>query len=84
MPLKIENEKIDCFYKIILPLHYQNLSNMLWFYEDDSILNTAFSAFQTATNSFNKSKRCRMTLEDLGRVCAKLEPASSKNNGMQR
>ena len=34
--------KIDCFYKIILHLHYQTLSNMLRSYENDSILNATF------------------------------------------
>ena len=28
----------------------------------------------------DKNKRCHMTLEGLSSACAKLEPASSKNN----
>ena len=53
---------------------------MLWFYENDSILIATFSAFKKATDSFNKNKQCHMILEGLSSVCAKLEPASSKNN----
>ena len=53
---------------------------MLWFYENDSILNATFSAFAKTTDKFNKNKRCHMTLEGLSSVCAKLETASSKNN----
>ena len=32
------------------------------------------------TDTLNKNKRCHMTLEGLSSVCAKLKPASSKNN----
>ena len=53
---------------------------MLWFYENDSILNATFSAFKKATESFNINKRCHMTLEGVSSVCAKLELAGSKNN----
>ena len=53
---------------------------MLWFYENDSFLNATFSAFTKTTDTFNKNKRCYMTLEGLSSVCAKLELASSKNN----
>ena len=42
MPLKLEKRENRLFYKIILPLHYQTLSNMLWGYENDSILNATF------------------------------------------
>ena len=53
---------------------------MFWFYENDSILNATFSAFTKTTDTFNKNKQLHMTLEGLSNVCAKLEPASSKNN----
>ena len=53
---------------------------MLWFYENDFILNATFSVFTKTTDTFNKNKRCHMTLELLSSVCAKLEPASSENN----
>ena len=53
-------------------------SNMLWFYENDSILSATFSAVTKTTDTFNKNKRCHMNLEGLSSVCAKLEPASSK------
>ena len=35
---------------------------------------------QQTTDTFNKNKRCHMTLEGLSSVCAKLEPATSKIN----
>ena len=38
------------------------------------------SAFTKTTDTFNKNKRCHMTLEGLSSVCAKLDPASSKHN----
>ena len=53
---------------------------MLRFYENDSILNGTFVAFTQTTNTFDKNKRCYMTLEGLSSVCVKLEPASYKNN----
>ena len=53
---------------------------MLWFYENDSILNNTSLAFTTTTDTFNKSKQYHMTLEGLGSVCAKLEPTGPKNN----
>ena len=53
---------------------------MLWFYENDSILNTTFSAVRKTKDTFNKNKRGHMTFEGLSTVCAKLEPAISKNN----
>ena len=53
---------------------------MLWFYENDSILNATFSTFTKTTDTFNKIKRCQTTLEGLSSVCTILEPASSKNN----
>ena len=53
---------------------------MLWFYENDSILNATFSAFTKTTDTFNKNKRCHMTLEGLSSVSAELEPAGFKNN----
>ena len=53
---------------------------MLWFYENDSILNAIFFGFAKTTETFDKNKRCYMTLEGLTSVCAKLELASSKNN----
>ena len=53
---------------------------MLWFYENDSILHTTFSAFTKTTDKCNKNKQCHTTLKGLRSVCAKLEPASSKNN----
>ena len=53
---------------------------MLWFYENDSILNATFSTFTKTIDTFNKNKCCHMTLEVLSCVCAKLVPASSKNN----
>ena len=53
---------------------------MLWFFENDFILNVTFSAFEKATDSFNKSKRCYLALEGLSSICAKLEPASSESN----
>ena len=43
-------------------------------------LNAIFSALKKATDSFNKNKRCHITLKGLSSVCAKLEAASSKNN----
>ena len=49
-------------------------------YENDSILNATFSAFKKATDSFNKKKRCYMTLERLSSVCSNLEPDYFKNN----
>ena len=54
------------------------LSNMLPFYENDSILDATFSAVTKTTDTFNKNKRCQITLEGLSSFCAKLEPASSK------
>ena len=42
MPLKVEKRENRCFYKIILHLRYQTLSNILWFYENDSVLNATF------------------------------------------
>ena len=56
---------------------------MLWFYENDSILNATFWAFTKTTDTFKENKRCHMTVERFSSVCAKLEPAaSSKNNEM--
>ena len=56
------------------------LSNMVWFYENDSILTLHFSAITNTTDTFNKPKLCHKTLEGLNSVCGKLEPASSKSN----
>ena len=55
---------------------------MLWFYENDSILNATIFGFykDNRTDTFDKNKRCHLTLEGLSSVCAKLDPASSKNN----
>ena len=54
---------------------------MLWFYENDSIFNANLLAFtKTTTDTFNKNKRCYVTLKGLSSVYAKLELASSKNN----
>ena len=39
-----------------------------------------FLAITKTTDTFNKNKQCHMTLERLSSVCAKLEPAGSKNN----
>ena len=72
--------KSTAFTKSFLNLHYQPLSNVLWFYWNDSILNATFSAFIKITDTFNKNERCHMTLEWLSSVCARSEPASSKNN----
>ena len=69
------------FYKIILNLLHQTLSNMLWFYENDFLLNVAFfGIYEENRHIFKKMKRCFLPLEQLSIVCAKLEPASSKNN----
>ena len=39
---------------------------MLWFYENDSILNaTFFGSYKYDTGTFNKNKRCYMTLDGL-------------------
>ena len=54
-----------------------NLSNMLRFYENDSILNATFSAFTKTTNTSNKNNRCPWWLSS---VCTKLKPATTKNN----
>ena len=48
------------------------LSNMLWFYQNDPILNATFSAFTKPTDTFNKNEQCYMTLEGLSSVCAKI------------
>ena len=78
MPSKLEKREKVCFYKIILPLHYQTLSDMLWFYENDSISERyIFRHVRRQYLTFNKNKRYHMTLEGLS---AKLEPASCKNN----
>ena len=55
---------------------------MLWFYENDSVLNATFFGIYKFTfkDTFNNNKQCHITLEGLNSVCAKLEPASSKNN----
>ena len=53
---------------------------MLWFYENDPILNATFSTFTKTTDTFNKNKRCHMSLHGLSIVCVKLEPTSSKYN----
>ena len=50
------------------------------FFENDSILNGTFSVFTKIIDIFNKHIRRHMTLEGLSSVCAKLEPASFKNN----
>ena len=55
-------------------------NNMLWLYENNSILTLHFSAFTKTTDTFNKNKRCHKILEGLSNVCGKSEPASSKNN----
>ena len=39
-----------------------------------------FSAFTKTTDTFNKNKRWHITFEGMISVCAKLEPASFKNN----
>ena len=39
-----------------------------------------FLALTKTTDTFNKNKRCHMTLEGLSSVCAKLEPSISENN----
>ena len=36
MPLKLEKGKNGLFLQNHFPLHHQTLSNMLWFYENDS------------------------------------------------
>ena len=41
-----------------------------------------FSAFTKTTDTFNKNKRFHMILEGLSSVCAKLEQATSTNNGI--
>ena len=54
---------------------------MLWFYENDFIVNATFSVFTKTTDTFNKNKRCHITLEGLRAVSvSKLGPAGSKNN----
>ena len=80
MPLKLEKLESRLFYKIILPLQYRTLSNMLGFYENDSILNATFFGFYKDSRHIEQNKRCHMTLQGLSNVYAKLEPASSKNN----
>ena len=55
-------------------------NNMLWLYENNSILTPHFSAFTKTTDTFNKNKRCHKILEELSSVCGRLEPASSKSN----
>ena len=42
MPLKLEKHKGRLFLQNHFALHYQTLSNMLWFYENNSILNATF------------------------------------------
>ena len=46
------------------------------------LCNHSINAVLTGFNrdTFNKNKRCHMTLEGLSSVCTKLESASSKNN----
>ena len=68
---------------MILQLHCQTLSNMLCFYKKDFILNAAFFGIYKDNRHVNKNTRCHMTLEGLSSVCAKLKPASSKNNEMR-
>ena len=46
---------------------------MLWFYENDSTLNSTFFGIY-------KDDRCHMILEGLNNVCSKSEAASSKSN----
>ena len=75
-----KNAKINCVCKIILHLNYQTLSNMLWFYENGSILNATFLGIYKTTDTFDKDERCHTTLKGLSSVCAKLELPSSKNN----
>ena len=42
-----KSAKIVCFHKIVLHLHYQTLLNMLWLYENDSVLNaTSFGIYK--------------------------------------
>ena len=77
MPLKVEKRKNSLF----LQNHFAfTLSNMLRFYENDYIMNATILAFTKITDTFDKNKRCHLTLEGLSSVCAKLNPASSKNN----
>ena len=81
MPLKLEKRENGLFLQNHFALHYQTLSNTLWFYENDSYSERyVFSPFTKKTDTFNKNKRCHVTLEGLGSVCAKLKPVSSKNN----
>ena len=53
---------------------------MLWFYENESVLDATFLAFTKTTDRFNKNKRDHVTLERLSSVCTKKEPAGSKTN----
>ena len=57
--IEIVSEKREnrLFLQNHLPLHYQPVSNILWFYEDDSILSATFSAFTRTTDTFYKNKR---------------------------
>ena len=44
------------------------LSNMLWFYENDSIETLHFSEFTKTTDTFSKNNQCHKTLEGLSSV----------------
>ena len=74
-----KTQKLTALQNHFASLHYQPLSNMLWFYENGSILSaTFFWHLQRLQTHLTKNKLCHMILEGLSSVCAKLEPASSK------
>ena len=59
-------------------LHPIKMALMLWLHENDPILTAA--SFLALTDIPYKYNQCHTTLGGLSSVCAKLQPASSKNN----
>ena len=77
MPLKLEKFENRPF----LRNHFAFISSTLVKYVKTTLFWALhFSAFTNTTDTFSKNKWYHMILEGLSCVCAKLEPASSKNN----
>ena len=80
MPLKLEKRENRQFLQNYFAFTLSTLVKYVTVLWKRLFWTLNFSAFTKTTDSFNKNKWCHMTLEGLSSVCAKLEPASSKNN----
>ena len=80
MPLKLEKRENRLFLQNHIAFTLSNLVKCYGFMKTTIFWTLPFSAFTKSTDTFNKNKRCYMTLEGMSNVCAKLDLANSKSN----